>query len=404
MIRSGSPLPDALSDLIGPQDEEVAIDGAYPWPVHPRGLAALYRASAEHSRAIHVKAEGAFGGGLQGGGAGKLEALCASGATDLLVALGLDVEAYGNAYLQIIHDPSKRIAGLRRLPAPTMARTKSGFVQHVPQAGAMARAVTFAADEIVHLRAPCPLGLRYALPSWIGAQGMLELAQAATRYNAAFFANSAIPEYAIIFKGAPTNPAQKDAIRGFFRNDFQGAHNAHRTLILNHSDDGSDIKIERLTSDVKDGDFLKLLDAARDRIPIAHGVPPRMLGIMSAGQLGGGGEVSGQLVVFERLTLMPRRRRMLDQLRPLLAELGLTATASEQELADKNSIAIQPLDLTPPKDDSASLPDLVASGIVTAEEARTILPFLSDTDLAKSAGSHRATGGLDALSTLLARA
>ena len=176
-------------------------------------------------------------------------------------------------------------------------------------------------------------------------------------------------------------------------------------MILNHSDDGSEIKIERLTSNVKDGDFLKLLDAARDRIPIAHGVPPRMLGIMSAGQLGGGGgEVSGQLFVFENLTLKPRRRRMLDQLRPLLGELGLTIAAAERDIADKDAIAIKPLDLTPPGDDAASLPDLVGAGIVTADEARAILPFVEESGVAKSAGTVPAVSGLAALSSLLARA
>ena len=409
VIRHGSPLPEGLAGLVEADQEITGIDGSYPWPAPPRVLCALYRASPEHSRAIHVKAEGAFGGGLTGGGAATIEALCQAGretgATDLFVALAIDIETYGNAFLQIVRAPSKRIAALRRLPAPTMARSKTGFVQHLPKAdGAGPRNVNFKSGEIVHLRAPCPMGLRYALPAWIGAQGMLDLARAATRYNAAFFANNAMPEYAVIFKGAPASPEQKDAIRGFFKNDFQGIDNAHRTLILNHTDDGSEIRIERLTADVKDGDFLKLLDAARDRIPIAHGVPPRMLGLMSAGQLGGAGEVAGQLFVFEHLTLKPRRRRMLDQMRPLLGELGLRIAAGEQDMAAKDAIAIKPLDLTPPGDDAETLPDLVNAGILTPDEARAILPFPGGADLAKSARTAHPVGGIAALSSLLARA
>lgn len=35
---------------------EVGLDGEFLWPIEPRSLALLYRASAEHGRAIQVKA------------------------------------------------------------------------------------------------------------------------------------------------------------------------------------------------------------------------------------------------------------------------------------------------------------------------------------------------------------
>lgn len=385
---------------------EVGLDGEFLWPIEPRNLAKLYRASAEHNRAVHVKAEGAFGGGLLGAvdKVDKLEELCNTGATELFVLLGLDLETYGNAFLQVIRSrDDKRIIGLRRLPAITMSRYREGYLQRIGKPNGEARKVTFTAREIVHLREPCPLGRRYALPTWIGAEGMLELAFAATRYNASFFKNNAIPEYAITFKGVTPSDKQKRAIQSFFRNEHQGMDNAHRTLIMTSGEEG-EVDIKRLTADVKDGDFLKLIDAARDRIPVAHGVPPRMLGIMSAGQLGGGGEVSGQLFIFEHLTLKPKRRRMLDQLRPVLRELGLKPGNPEEALAD-DEIAFRPLDLTPPKDDAENLPDLVAAEIITVEEARALMPVLANAQ--KGAGSpierSAPNTSMDALVALLAR-
>ncbi len=53
---------------------EVGLDGEFIWPISPRSLWTLYRSSAEHSRAINVKAESAFGGGLIGD-AEKIETL-----------------------------------------------------------------------------------------------------------------------------------------------------------------------------------------------------------------------------------------------------------------------------------------------------------------------------------------
>lgn len=400
------------SDLSGllASTSDVGIDGEYLWPISVHSLSTLYRASPEHSRAIHVKAEGAFGGGLIGDEADveKLEALCETGAAELFMLLDLDIGTFGNAFLQVIRSrDGERIVGLRRLPAITMSRFRDGFLQRVSKPGGETKKFTFTAREIVHLRAPCPMGRRYAYPEWISAEGMLELAHAATRYNASFFKNNAIPEYAIIFKGATPSADQKRGIAEFFRNEHQGVDNAHRTLVMSTSEEGA-IEVKRLTAEVKDGDFLKLIDAARDRIPVAHGTPPRVLGIMTAGQLGGGGEVTGQLFTFEHLTLKPKRRRMLDQIRPLLAELGLKPGRADTTLA-KGELAFRPLDLTPPKDDAEDLPGLVGSGILDVDEARALIPAIANASQGGSAGSGRPveraapTSRMDALVAILAR-
>ena len=118
--------------------------------------------------------------------------------------------------------------------------------------------------------------------------------------------------------------------------------------------------------------------------------------------------MTGQLFTFEHLTLKPKRRRMLDQLRPLLKELGLKPGNAEETLG-AGEVAFRPLDLTPPSDDAENLPDLVSAGIVSPEEARAILPFLEggpqsggaapETPIERSAPK----GALEVLAALLAR-
>jgi hypothetical protein len=386
---------------------EVGLDGEFLWPHHPLALARLYRASPEHGRAIHVKSESAFGGGLIGDH-DALDELCDGGSAELFTLLGLDLETYGNAFLQVIwSNDGQRILRLRRLPAISMSRYRAGYLQRTTKANGEIKKTTFTAREIVHLREPCPEGRHYALPTWIGGQGMLELAHAATRYNASFFNNNAVPEYVVKFKGAMPSKDQKAAIQSFFSNEMRGVENAHRTLVVSTPEDG-DIEFEKLTADMKDGDFLKLIDAARDRMPVAHGVPPRMLGIMTAGQLGGGGEVSGQLFTFEHLTLKPKRRRMLDQLRPVLKVLGLKRGNADAPLGD-NEIAFRPLDLTPPKDDTENLAELVGAEILDRDEARALLPHLANAAQSGSAGAgspierSAPQGPLEVLAALLAR-
>ena len=375
-------LKSSLENILAGGDE-TGLAGEFLWPIHPRLLANLYRNVSEHSRAIHIKSQCAFGNGLIGERASEFDDICQNGALQLAQDLDMDIETYGNAFVQIITSPNDgRLIELRRLPAITMARFRGGFMQRIYNADGNQKITTFNADEILHLRAQCPLGKRYALPSWIGAQGMLDLAYSAIRFNASFFKNNAMPEYAVIFKGGAPTDKQKEAIKGFFTQEFQGLDKQHRTLVLNTGEDG-EITFEKLTEDMKDADFLKLLDACRDRMPIAHGVPSRILGIMSAGQLGGGGEVSSQLFIFEKLTLAPKRRNMLGQLRPILKLLNLKP-ANDPDKIGNDEIAFKALDLTPPQSDTDSLPDLVNAGIVERDEARNALAFLELGDIAKS--------------------
>jgi len=302
-----------------------AHDNLIAWQVDPAALFSLYQYSAEHGRSIHIKAEGAFGRGIEGAGASTLEALMPNGAADLFVSLGVDLETYGNAFAEIVRDGNKKIREIRHLPAVTMYRNadERSYTQLTTTPNGEQLAQYFPPDAILHLRYACPSGGYYAMPAWIPGAGMIELVYAAVRFNQQFFSNKSLPEYAIVTKGSQLSEGQLDAVKGFFQREFQGLDNAHKTLYLHLTDETADLKFEKLTGDFKDGDFLKLLDAARDRIPIAHGVPPRMLGIVTSGSLGGGSEVAGQLHVFEEYTLKPRRRRVRDLLRPLLAELGI---------------------------------------------------------------------------------
>jgi phage portal protein BeeE len=360
--------------------DKAGLNGEFMWPIHPLSLFMLYRSSPEHGRAINIKAHSAFGGGLTGDGKEQIESLCEFGAANLFVNLGLDLETYGNAFVQTIRNSKGEVVELRRLPAITMTRFRKGYLQRTWNAQGGEKKTHFSKDEVRMLKVPCPSGRIYSFPEWIGTEGMLELAHAATRYNARFFQSNAMPEYAVMFKDKNVDQATKDAIAGFFRNEFQGVDNSHRTLLLTVGGDQEEkledrIKIQKLTEDIKDADFLKLLDAARDRIPIAHGVPPRMLGIVTSGSLGGSGEVSGQLFTFEHLTLKPKRQLVLDQLRPLFREFGLRPGRYDKGLA-KDEIDFEPLDLTPPKDDTEELPDLVSAGILTPEEAKALHPNL----------------------------
>ena len=360
------------------------MDGKLGWQYPPEAYLNLYQASAEHAAAIQIKAEVGFGLGIKAdSGIDKLEALCPLGLPTLLTDIGMDLECFGNCFVELVRTPGDgRLLKIQRLPAHTIRRLSTGgYIQRVYAPDGTEQTIKLKAESILHLRSTCPQGYYYALPPWVAAGNMIELVRAATAYNKRFFQNSAIPEYAVITKGFEISEAQKEALRQFLADSFRGVDNAHRTVYLHIGDEPhSSIEFKRVNSEMQDGDFLKLLDSARDRIITAHRVPPRLLAIITAGQLGGGSEVASQLWLFDEFTLEPRRRRVLAQLKPIFDELGVT----EPKI-------IRP-DITPPEHDRKDrdqLANWVQTSIITPAEAREML------ELDKSSATPKANNATD---------
>ncbi len=86
---------------------------------------------------------------------------------------------------------------------------------------------------------------------------MIELIDAAVKWNKTFFHNNAMPSYAVITKGEPLTEEQKAVGREFFANNFKGPDNSMKTLMSHQSSAESEIKFEKLTDSNKDGGFSK---------------------------------------------------------------------------------------------------------------------------------------------------
>lgn len=336
-----------MLDLLGANADE------YPWPIDPARLIAWTQAEPTHARALMIKAEAIAGGGYSGGGAEAAERVLP---VRRLVDLALDLETYGNAFLRIERDRAGRLLALARIPAWSVRRLRAGgYVSRVWD-GMQEHKTRFAADEILHLRQPCQLPGWYATPAWAAASGVIELLNAITRYNARFFDNNAIPDHIVTHTGGSLSDAQKSAIRDFFRTEFKGLENARKTLFVSLSE-GQTLDIKSVAQ-ANDGRFIELYKTAREVLPAAHGVPPRLLGIATPGALGGLSEAREQMHMFEVFTLAPRRALLQEALAPVMTAAGI----------EDWSIAAP--DLTPPGADIAALPQMVAAGIMTPAEAR----------------------------------
>lgn len=347
-------------DLMGANADE------YPWPIDPARLIRWTEVEPTHARAIMIKAEAIAGAGYTGRQADAAARLLP---VRRAVEAALDLETFGNAFLALQRDRAGRLIALARLPAWSVRRLRAGgFVSRMWD-GMKEIKTVYAAEDVIHLRQPCQLPGWYATPSWAAAGGVIELLDAIARYNARFFEHNAVPDHIVTHQGGTLSDAQKSAIRDFFRSEFKGLDNARKTLFVSLSE-GQTLDIKSVAQ-ANDGRFIELYKTAREVLPAAHGVPPRLLGIATPGALGGLSEAREQMHMFEVFTLAPRRAVLKEALEPVFAAAGV----------DDWGIAAP--DLTPPGADIAAIPQLVASGVMSVPEARAWI------DLEKSARADR---------------
>lgn len=164
----------------------------------------------------------------------------------------------------------------------------------------------------------------YGIPSWYPALADMVMDRQTVQYMINTYRNQLLAKFAIIVRGAKLSPAAKKNIREFLQKNATGLDNAGATLLLDIDDPNVTITIEKLDKDSsgKDGEqHIKARADARDHIIAAHGVLPRMLGVMSAGSLGGAGEVMGQLKTNYEVEFLPEQERFEELLNNTLMPL-----------------------------------------------------------------------------------
>lgn len=155
----------------------------------------------------------------------------------------------------------------------------------------------------------------YGVPEWIPAIGAMIGNNEARDYNIAFFANGAIPQYAIIMEGGEVTPEVRNIIKKHFR-DLKGTQNSHRTLIL-ECPEGGKIHLIPLAVEVRDGHFRLYRKDNRDEVLVAHGMPPYRIGIAETGSLGSNVSENAT-VVYKNSVVTPRQVKLEHRLKRLI--------------------------------------------------------------------------------------
>lgn len=306
---------------------------SYP-PIPMGQILDLTYSNAFHTQCIALKADMACGLDYDAPGAVRTFLEKASGGRpflELLHDVVFDWECMGNGYLEIARDRKGRIGELFHVHAQTVYpriddRRLAGYVQF-PGLGSPVRFAPWGStrggeNELFHLKRYTPLSTWWGLPEWVAALEALRLDQEKKTFYASFFRNYAVPSLAVILTGAEFDAEAEKKITEGFRS-LKGAENANRTLLLSVPFEDATVTFERLMSDLKDLPFDKLSQSSREEILAAHGVPPRLVGIVTAGQLGGGSEMEGQMLSFVEMKIKPRAAYLEKRVKLLLRDAGL---------------------------------------------------------------------------------
>ena len=249
---------------------------------------------------------------------------------ELLQHAAFDWECMGNGYFEVARSLKGQIGELYHVHAQTVfANVRNNrLTGYVQEAGGSVHFSHFGArdgrNELFHFKRFTPLSTWYGLPEWVAALEALRLDQEKKTFYAAFFKNFAVPSYAVIMTGAEFSEEVENAVRAGLQ-QLKGVENAHKTMLLSvpFSRNEAEIRFEKLMADLKDLPFEKLSQATREEILAAHGVPPRLVGIVTAGALGGGGEMEGQMLSFIEMKVKPRMKYLENRIKLILRDQGL---------------------------------------------------------------------------------
>lgn len=237
----------------------------------------------------------------------------------------IDYGTVGNCFLETPRNLKGEITELFHARAATVRRDKGlkngGYWQGVNLNRRRDHFANFGSDyrkpgenELLHYYMYDPKSDYYGIPDWYPSLADQLMDRSVTEYYINIFSNQLMAKFAIIVEGGKLSPKALKSVKNFIKNKHSGIENAGGTLYLNSEQQDVKIKIEKLNIDFgKDGDGKSnLRGQARDTVVASHGVPPRMVGIMQAGQLGGGGEVSGQLKTWKENDINPRQTNFED--------------------------------------------------------------------------------------------
>ena len=271
---------------------------------------------------------------------------------ETLIKFYTDLEATGNAYLEVGRTTSGRIGYIGHIPSKTMRvrRLRDGFVQLLygkavffrnfgdtetpnPVAGAVDRP-----NEIIHLKKYTPKNNYYGIPDIIAAQNAMAGNEFAGKYNLDYFENKAVPRYIITVKGAKLSPESERKLLEFFQVGLRGKN--HRSLYIplppDSPDSKTEFKMEPIEAGTQESSFNIYRQSNRDEILMAHRVPINKVGTATGISLANARDADK---TFKEQVCKPAQENLEKKLNKIVSEMtdALEIKFNELSLTDEDT-------------------------------------------------------------------
>lgn len=232
--------------------------------------------------------------------------------SSILKNMFIDLDTFYNGYLEFVKSGSSR--ALYYIPA------KDVFIRPIRQNGKITRMIDkyvriegnlineyepYPSDGktqdgvhyIIHLKRASQDNIFYGTPDNAHLFDLIKQSYLSDQYNINFFSNGGQPSWAILVTGGKISKNGYEKIREFVDNNLKGVANSHKMLFLSVPQEKATIKLIPLSKSI-DEQFISLNEKTRLQIALKCRVMPKMLGISSGGNFGGGSAGMADLQLY----------------------------------------------------------------------------------------------------------
>lgn len=176
-------------------------------------------------------------------------------------------------------------------------------------------------SQLLYFKEYRPGTFYYALPSYVGALNYITIDAEISNYHLAHLLNGMSPNFIISFTNGVPSDEERRKIKQQMIDEYTGTDNAGK-FIMTFTDDPAKVPVvNTLSADNLDEQFTQLSEQVLQNILSGHKVvSPMLVGIKSAGQLGGNTELETSFEIFNNTVIKPIQKDVIGQLNKLLRE------------------------------------------------------------------------------------
>lgn len=156
----------------------------------------------------------------------------------------------------------------------------------------------------LHFKFPSQEDIFYGKPDTAHLFDLIKQSYLSDQYNINFFSNGGQPAWAVLITGGKLSKKSYEKIREFIDKNLKGVSNAHKMLFLSVPNEKATIKLVPLSKAI-DEQFLSLSTKLQFRIALKCRVLPKLLGLSTGGNFGGGSAGVTDLKLFLETVVKP---------------------------------------------------------------------------------------------------